>query len=110
MLHYFKHPERISEKEMSVLNQIPKRNCGELKADGKIPTDGWGLYYEEDWNIGLILGAIAAISILTSLVFGICWTVIKADIQGAWGVSSYMVTTCALVVALLSMIGRSQNI
>lgn len=94
---------------MSVLNQLPKRNCGELKADGKVRAEGWGLYYEEDWNIGLLIGLIAGTTIFASLIFGICWTLKKADIQGAWGVSSYMVTTCALVVALLSMIGRSKS-
>jgi hypothetical protein len=103
MLHYLKHPELIAEKEMSVLNQLPKRNCGKLQATGQVPAEGWGLYYEESWNIGLVIIIIAGITISASLLFGICWTLMKTDIQGAWGVSSYMVTTCALVVALLSI-------
>ncbi|EDU46316.1 hypothetical protein TUN199_04230 [Pyrenophora tritici-repentis] len=109
MLHYFQHPELIAEEEMSVFNQLPKRNCGEIQATGQAPAEGWGLYYEENWNIGLIIVVMVAIVILASVLFGICWTLVKADIQGAWGVSSYMVTACGLVVALLSMMGRARS-
>jgi hypothetical protein len=109
MLHYFKHPELIAERETSILNQLPKRNCGEMQATGRVPAEGWGLYYEENWNIGLIIVVIVGITIPASLLFGICWTLTKTDIQGAWGVSSYMVTTCALIVALLGIIGLAKT-
>jgi hypothetical protein len=109
MFHYFKHPELIAEKEMSILNQLPKRNCGKLQATGQVSANGWGLYYEENWNIGFIIVVIVGITISASLLFGICWTIAKNDIQGAWGVSSYMVTTCALIVALLSIISRAKS-
>jgi hypothetical protein len=109
MLHYFKHPELIAEKEMSILNQLPKRNCGKMQPTGQMPARGWGLYYEEGWNIGLIIGVIVGITISAGLLFGIYWTIAKTDIQGAWGVSSYMVTSCALVVALLSTISRAKG-
>lgn len=108
MLHYFKHPHLIDEREQSILNQLPKRNCGELQADGRIPAEGWGLYYEEDWDFRLIIGVIAGVTIVASIVFGVSWTLDRDDIQGAWGVSSYMVTTCALVVALLGMLGTKR--
>jgi hypothetical protein len=107
MLHYFKHPERIAKEECSILNQLPKRNCGRIQADGQVATQGWGLYYEENWNIGLIIAVLVGTTIIASLIFGICWTLMRSDIQGAWGLSSYMVTTCALIVALLSMFGRA---
>lgn len=109
MLHYFKHPELIADNEMSILNQLPKRNCGKIQATGQVSAKGWGLYYEEDWNIGFIIVAIVTITILTSFIFGICWTIVRTDIQGAWGVSSYMITTCALIVALLSIIIRTKS-
>src|SRR5687767_14888090 len=54
MLHYFQRPGLISEKEMSILNQLPKRNCGKLESTGHAPAEGWGLYYEEKWNLGFI--------------------------------------------------------
>lgn len=108
MLHYLKHPLLIDEREKSILNQLPKRKCGELQATGEAPAEGWGLYYEESLNFYLIINVIVGISIFVSLLFGIWWTLKKSDIQGAWGVSSYMVTTCGLIVALLSMFGHTQ--
>ena len=72
-------------------------------------TKGWGLYYEEGWNIGVIILVTAGVVTLGSLLFGVCWTVLKDDIQGAWGVSSYMVTTGALIVALLSVAGNAKR-
>lgn len=109
MLHYFQHPHLIDEREQSILNQLPKRTGGELQATGRAPAEGWGLYYEEGLNLTLIINLVVGLSILASLVFGIGWTLKRSDIQGAWGVSSYIVTTCALVVALLSMLGRAKN-
>jgi hypothetical protein len=109
MLHYLKHPELIAEKEMSILNQLPKRNCGRLQATGQVSAKGWGLYYEENWNIGLIILVIVGVTIPASLLFGVCWTIARTDIQGAWGVSSYMVTTCALIVAFLSIISLAKS-
>lgn len=109
MLHHFKHPELIAEEEMSVFNQLQKRNCGQIQATGQATAEGWGLYYEESWKFGFIIVVMIAIVIWASVLFGICWTLIKADIKGAWGVSSYMVTACGLVVALLSMVGRARS-
>lgn len=40
-------PDLISEQEMSILNQLPKRNCSKLQSTGQAPAEGWGLYYEE---------------------------------------------------------------
>lgn len=107
MLHYLMHPELIGEEETTILDQIPKRMCGQLEAAGKVLTEGWGIYYEEGWNIGVIIIATAGVVVFASLLFGIGWTVLWDDVQGAWGVSSYMVTTCALIVALLGMVGHA---
>jgi hypothetical protein len=70
---------------------------------------GWGLHYEDNWNFGLIIFAIVGMTVLASLLFGTFWTLKEADIQGAWGVSLYLVTTCALVVGLLSMTNRAKS-
>ncbi|XPS79088.1 hypothetical protein M3J09_011077 [Ascochyta lentis] len=109
MLHYFNHPLLISEREKSILNQPPKRMCGGLQADGRVPAEGWGLYFEESWNISLVIIVTVVVTTFTSLLFGIYWMLKMSDIQGTWGVSSYMITTCALVVARLSIIGRGKS-
>ena len=101
MLHLLSHPSTIKQGERSILNQLPKRKCGQLQATGEVAAEGWGLYYEEGLNIFLLINLIVGLSIFASLIFGILWTILRSDIQGAWGVSSWIVTTCALVVALL---------
>lgn len=101
------HPHLIDKRERSVLNQLPKRLCGQLQANGEEPAEGWGLYYEEGLNVFLIVNLVVWTSIVASLFFGIPWTVFRSDMQGAWGVSSWIVTTSALVVALL--VARAEN-
>lgn len=95
------HPHLIDARERSVLNQLPKRITGELQASGDEAAEGWGLYYEEGLNVFLIINVIVGTSVFASLLFGILWTILRSDIQGAWGVSSWIVTTSALVLALL---------
>lgn len=107
MMHMLEHPHLIDERERSVLNQLPKRMCGQLQATGEEPVEGWGLYYEEGLNVLLIVNLVVWSSINASLLFGVLWTILQSDIQGAWGVSSWIVTTSALVVALL--VTRAKN-
>jgi hypothetical protein len=107
MMHMLDHPNLIDERERSVLNQLPKRICGQLQANGEEPAEGWGLYYEEGLNVFLVVNIVVWTSILASLLFGVLWTILRSDIQGAWSVSSWIVTTSALVVALL--VARAKN-
>lgn len=95
------HPHLIDDRERSVLNQLPKRIIGELQASGDEAAEGWGLYYEEGLNVFLVINVIVGTSVFASLLFGILWTILRSYIQGAWGVSSWIVTTSALVLALL---------
>ena len=101
------HPHPIHEQERSVLRQLPKRLCGQPQANGDEPAEGWGLYYEEGLNVFLIVSLVVWTSILASLLFGILWTILRSDIQGAWGVRCWIVTTSALVAALL--VARAKN-
>lgn len=107
LMHMLDHPHLINDCERSVLNQLPKRMCGQLQATGEEPVEGWGLYYEEGLDVFLIVNLVVWTSIITSLSFGILWTILRSDIQGAWGVSSWIVTTSALVAALL--VARAKN-
>lgn len=52
LTHCFQCPQCISQAEVWVLNQLPKRFKGELKAvSGKATSTGWGLIFEEGWNV-----------------------------------------------------------
>jgi len=75
---------------------------GELTGGFDPPNDGWGFYFEEGWDVESII-IVTMIIMFASLVFGICWSVLRSDIQGAFGVSAYMGTLCSLVIAFLVM-------
>jgi len=96
-----KYPDKINEKSTWIYNLVPKRTTGELKAGIDHPTEGWGFYFQEGWDFDLIITISFVILIGGSLLFGICWSVIKHDIQGAFGVSAYMITACGLIVAFV---------
>lgn len=52
LTHCFQSPKCINEAEVWVLNQLPKRFKGELKAvSGQATSTGWGLVFEEGWNV-----------------------------------------------------------
>ena len=101
LLHMLKCPDKINDKSTWIFNLVPKRFIGELKADLDHPTEGWGFYFQEGWDFDLIITISFVVFILGSLLFGICWSVLKHDIQGAFGVSAYMVTACGLFVAFV---------
>lgn len=68
-----------------IVEQLPKRKWGELFGKPEEPAEGWGIYYKEGWDTGLI--AIVVFLLLSaSLLFSILWTALRDDIQGAFGV------------------------
>ena len=61
-----------------------------------VPPEGWGLYFQEDIDISTIIAVVFAILFMASLLFLILWTVLKDDIQGASGVSAYIVAVASM--------------
>lgn len=55
----------------------------------------------------MVIGAVFLLFLLGSLLFAILWTTLKMDIQGAFGVSSYMVTASGIFLAWLA--SRAKN-
>jgi hypothetical protein len=96
-----KCPNRINEKQTWILNRVPKRTQGELQGGTGVPTEGWGLYFQEGWDVDMMLGIIIVMILMGSLIFGICWTVLESDIQGAFGVSGYMITAGGVLIAVI---------
>jgi len=101
LAHMLRCPLQINEKQTWIFNLVPKRNWGELSGRANEPTEGWGFYFEEGWDFDVVVNLAFVVFMLASLLFGILWTVLKSDIQGAFGVSSYIVTLSGLVIAFV---------
>jgi hypothetical protein len=106
-MHMLSSPQCINEQETWVLGQLPKRTVGKLQACAGQPAEGWGIYYQEGIDFDMIIGVVFAIFILASLLFAILWTRLEMDIQGAFGVSSYMVTASGILLAWMA--SRAKN-
>ena len=61
-------------------------------------TLGWGLHLVEGWAAFRVWLLVLHFLGVGSLTCGVCWTVLKHDLQGAFGVSAWIVTLGALVL------------
>ena len=64
---------------------------------------GWGLHFVEGLNRALAVTVVFAVSLLLGVVFAVCWTVWRQDIQGAFGVASYVTSAVTLAVMTWQM-------
>jgi hypothetical protein len=101
-MHLFSSPSCINKNDTWILDQLPKRTCGQLHGKVGQPAEGWGIYYQEGWDMDKIALVLFLVFLLASLLFGILWTRFKMDLQGAFGVSAYMVTACGIFIAFIS--------
>lgn len=95
-------PSCINEKETWVLEQLPKRTCGPLEGKLGQPVEGWGIYYQDGVDFDTVIGVVFGLFLLASLLFSVLWTTLEMDIQGAFGVSSYMVAASGISMAWLA--------
>ena len=61
-----------------------------------VPPEGWGLYFQEDIDISTIIAVVFIALFVASLLFLVLWTIFKDDIQGASGVSAYIVAVARM--------------
>jgi len=87
-MHLFKHPEDYDD-ELITYFRTPKRR-GRLEVG-----TGWGLQLVEGFLPERVLGFFG----LASLVFVAVWSLMRDDVQGAFGVAGCMLTAAALVMA-----------
>ncbi|UPX10023.1 uncharacterized protein EKO05_0000699 [Ascochyta rabiei] len=83
-----------------IIQQLPKRKWGELFGQPDQPAEGWGIYYKEGWDPGMI-AIFVFLLLLASLLFGILWTALRSDIQGAFGVASWIVAIGGALLAVI---------
>jgi hypothetical protein len=102
-MHYFLNPDHLSPDQVRVYRQLPKRMHGPLKpgCDNFLP--GWGVYFEDGWNFKTIYLLITLATLISSLIFGICWSILKLDVQAAFGITSYWIAAVALGLGFLAL-------
>ena len=101
MTHWFYHPEEAWQIHYAY-SLLPKKRKGELEVDlNQGPRVGWGIQIIEGWMISRLWHLSLSLLVCGSLIFALCWTLLEHDIQGAFGVSAYIVTflTFAIVAS-----------
>lgn len=98
MTLWFHHPEEVWDL-LYAYSLFPKRRKGELEIDlNHAPRVGWGIQIVEGWLDYRLWLLSLSVFLCGSLAFAICWTVFRHDIQGAFGVSAYIIALLTLTV------------
>ncbi|KAK6540639.1 hypothetical protein TWF694_008033 [Orbilia ellipsospora] len=101
LLHYFENYNCLRFNHSTYFTtRFPKR-IGRLNRF-KFGQEGWGLHFDEhlDW-FKIWIAAISSFAV--SLTFGMIWTIFMHDIQGAFGISAYLLTQVAIVIGLWNL-------
>jgi hypothetical protein len=100
---YYENPDSVNATDTWLIELMPKRVCGELEGKSTEPAQGWGISYEEGWDhekIGLVL---LIVFFGGSLLFGLSWTLLKNDIQGAFGVSAWWLSASTILLGYVAI-------
>ncbi|KAL8925522.1 MAG: hypothetical protein Q9208_003413 [Pyrenodesmia sp. 3 TL-2023] len=96
MTHLFHHPHEANEKAIT-FTRSPKKRKQRLAVCAQMGTSlGWGIHLVEGWAWTKIWLLSLTLFLLSSLVFAISWSILKHDLQGAFGVAAYFVALVAL--------------
>lgn len=87
------------------LRHIPKRKSQALcfQSDRIGGNIGWGLHFVESLNGSLAVTVMFVVSLVLGIVFAVCWSIWKKDVQGAFGVAAYMTSVMTLAVMTWQM-------
>lgn len=89
MMHLFSHPDHADPRAKEDLDRIPKKLKDRLAicaAQGK--GIGWGVHFVEGWHLSALSLVAYVVFLIASLIFLVCWAVLKQDVQGASGVAA----------------------
>lgn len=100
-MSYFLDPDSIDPDRTWVLQQLPKR-VQEFNPKPLEPVEAWGLYFKQGWDWFKIWCILGVVFLLSSLLFGILWTVLQKDIQGAFGVAGWIAAAVAILMGIFS--------
>jgi hypothetical protein len=88
---YFPHIPRRKEQALSFRPDLIEGNTG------------WGLHFVEGLNSSLAVTVMFAVSLILGVVFAVCWSIWRKDVQGAFGVASYVTSVITLAVMTWQM-------
>jgi len=101
MRHLYDYPDHADEVLLDCFSKVPRKLREQLSvAPGVGSSEGWGICFVEgvSWPRVCALGLAGG---LASTMFGIVWTVVKDDVQGGFGVASYMLGVLVLGLGAL---------
>jgi hypothetical protein len=79
------------------LNRLPKKLENKLEKDGIL---AWGIYIVEGPN-WYILSILVMIMFVASGIVGILWSVLMKDIQGGFGIASYLAAIATAAITAM---------
>ncbi|KAM6506766.1 hypothetical protein FALCPG4_018595 [Fusarium falciforme] len=103
LTHYFLKPHTFDVPQRTLFNQIPKRACGQLRASQDEAQLGWGLHFQEGWHWRTIYFVVVVLLVTGSLVFGVTWSVLKRDIQGAFAIAGTWLALGPLLLGYIAV-------
>ena len=99
LMHLLDNPD-CAEDVLACLDRFPKKLREKLACGDKAIASGWGLDLEE----GVCkkkTAIVYMVCVLVSSTWGILWTVLGHDIQGAFSISAYMIGITVPLVTLM---------
>ncbi|KAK2771125.1 hypothetical protein CKAH01_14489 [Colletotrichum kahawae] len=109
MAHSFQDPSHIDPLQRLVVRCIPMKMHTALRAQPDDLGLGWGIYFEESWHFKTISIVLSVLMLITSIVFGVTWSVVKSDIQGRFGVASYWATAATFILMVFGALATKQS-
>ncbi|CAL8581886.1 hypothetical protein XPA_007566 [Xanthoria parietina] len=95
MTYLFHNPHETNQKAITYLRSPKKRKQKLAICQLRGTNIGWGIHLVEGWaTTKLWLSALAIFS--SSFVFAVAWSVLKHDVQGAFGVAGWLVGLATL--------------
>jgi hypothetical protein len=102
LMHFFQHPDH-AEDGPACLDRFPKKLRHILACGTQMTALGWGLQLEEGLNWKKAVTVFCG-CVLVSTTWGVCWSVLRDDIQGAFAISAYMAGIVAPIATLMQVL------
>jgi hypothetical protein len=100
MRHLYDHPDHADDLPVCY-SRVPRKLRKRLAAaPGLGRSEGWGICFIEGVSWPRVC-ALGLAGVLASTIFGVVWTVVQKDIQGGFGVASYMLGVLVLGLGAL---------